>query len=91
MIHVLDPHIYRPYFTSIAILKAVMETHKGSFEWKKPPYEYNYKKKPIDLIIGDLSLRHELESGVSLSVIKKKWEADTEYFVNWRKPYLLYS
>ncbi len=91
MIHVLDPHIYRPYFTSIAILKAVMETHKGSFEWKKPPYEYDYKKKPIDLIMGDLSLRHELESGVSLSVIKKKWEADTQYFVNWRKPYLLYS
>lgn len=90
MIHVLDPHIYRPYFTSLALLKAIMETHQQDFEWKEPPYEYEHKKKPIDLILGDSSLRRELESGVSLSLIKEKWQADLESFVQWRKPYLLY-
>ena len=91
MMHVIDPHIYQPYFTSIAILKAVMETHRGSFKWKKPPYEYEHKKKPIDLIMGDLSLRRELESGTHLSLIKEKLEADNESFVQWRRPYLLYG
>jgi uncharacterized protein YbbC (DUF1343 family) len=90
MIHVLDPHIYRPYFTSLALLKAIMETHQQDFEWKEPPYEYEHKKKPIDLILGDSSLRRELKSGVSLSLIKEKWQADLESFVQWRKPYLLY-
>jgi uncharacterized protein YbbC (DUF1343 family) len=91
MIHVLDPRVYRPYLTSIALLKTVMEIHKGSFEWRKPPYEYEYKKKPIDLIMGDSSLRRDLESGTPLSLIKEKWLSDLESFVRWRRPYLLYS
>ncbi len=91
MIHVLDRHAYRPYFTSVSMLKAVMEIHPQDFAWKEPPYEYEYKKKPIDLIMGDSSLRRELESGVSLSLIKEKWQADLESFVQWRKPSLLYS
>jgi len=73
------------------MLKAVMEIHPQDFAWKEPPYEYEYKKKPIDLIMGDSSLRRELESGVSLSLIKEKWQADLESFVQWRKPSLLYS
>ena len=90
MIHVTDPHIYRPYFTSIAILKAVMEIHKNNFAWKEPPYEYEQKKKPIDLIMGDSSFRCDLESGTCLSRIKEICEADRESFVQWRRPYLLY-
>jgi uncharacterized protein YbbC (DUF1343 family) len=90
MIHVLDPRLYRPYFTSIALLKTVLETHRQSLEWKDPPYEYEYKKKPIDLIMGNSSLRHELESGAHLYLIQEKWGKDLEYFIQWRKPYLLY-
>ncbi|MBW1797893.1 MAG: DUF1343 domain-containing protein [Deltaproteobacteria bacterium] len=90
MIHVLDPHIYMPYFTSIALLRAVMEIHRDDFEWKQPPYEYEYKKKPIDMIMGDSSLRHDLETGAPLSLIKEKWQADLASFVLWRRPYLIY-
>lgn len=90
MIHVLDHHNYRPYFTSMAILKTIMAVHQRDFEWKKPPYEYEYKKKPIDIIIGDSSLRRELESGASLSAIREKWLPDLESFVEWRKAFLLY-
>jgi uncharacterized protein YbbC (DUF1343 family) len=90
MIHVLDPHIYRPYFTSIALLSAVMDIHRDDFEWKQPPYEYEYKKKPIDMIMGDPSLRHDLKAGGPLSIIKEKWQADLASFVSWRRPYLIY-
>ncbi len=90
MIHVLDPHVYQPYFTSIALLKAALEIHPEGLEWKAPPYEYEYKKKPIDLILGDSSLRRELKSGAHLSLIKEKWERELGYFIQWRKPYLLY-
>jgi uncharacterized protein YbbC (DUF1343 family) len=91
MIHVLDPHIFRPYSTSVALMKTVMDIYRGSFEWKKPPYEYEYKKRPIDLIVGDSSVRHDLESGASLSHIKDKWSEDLESFIRWRRPYLLYE
>lgn len=91
MIHILDPHAYQPYFTSVALLKAVMELHPRDFEWKQPPYEYEYKKKPIDIIMGNSSLRRGLESGDPLSLIRERWLPDLESYVNWRMPYLLYS
>ncbi len=93
MIHVLDPHIYRPYFTTIALLRAILETetHQEQFEWKKPPYEYEYKKMPIDMILGDSSLRNEIEEGVDLFQIKENWLPGLKSFTEWREPYLLYT
>ena len=90
MIHVLDLRVYRPYFTSIALLSAVIDIHQDDFEWKQPPYEYEYKKKPIDMIMGDPSLRHDLKAGAPLSLITEKWQADLASFVSWRRPYLIY-
>ena len=91
MIHLLDPHTYQPYYTSLSLLKAIMESHPRDFEWKQPPYEYEFKKKPIDLIMGDVSLRRDLESDKPLSVMREAWLADLESYVAWRRPYLLYS
>ena len=90
MIHVLDPHLYCPYFTSIALLKAIIETHGEQFMWREPPYEYEYEKMPIDLILGDLSLRDKIERGVDLFRIREGWGAELENFLEWRRPYLLY-
>ena len=93
MIHVLDPHIYRPYFTTIALLRAILETdpHREKFEWKKPPYEYECEKMPIDMILGDPSLRNEIEEGVNLLQIKESWLPGLKNFLEWREPYLLYT
>jgi uncharacterized protein YbbC (DUF1343 family) len=91
MIHVVEPSVYRSYFTSLALLKAVIEIHRDRFEWKEPPYEYEYKKKPIDLIMGNSSIRRELESEGCLSFMEEKWEKELEDFVQWRTPYLLYT
>ncbi len=91
MIHVLDPHAYQPYYTSLSLLKAVMEVHPREFEWKQPPYEYEFKKKPIDLIMGSVSLRRGLESGEPLSLMRERWLPDLESYIQWRRPYLLYA
>ena len=73
------------------MLQAIMETHPKGFQWKSPPYEYEYQRKPIDLILGDISLRQQLESGVSLSRMNNAWTKALESFHEWRKPYLLYD
>ncbi len=90
MIHVLAPHTYRPYLTSIALIKTVIATHKGNFEWKKPPYEYEYKKRPIDVIIGDTSVRRAVEANVPLAFIKEQSMAGLDSYEQWRRAYLLY-
>lgn len=91
MIHVLDPETYRPYLTSLALIEAVLETHDQQFQWKEPPYEYEYKKMPIDMILGDFSLREEIEKGSDLFRIQDKWHPELEDFIAWRRPYLLYK
>ncbi len=91
MMHILDPNIYQPYYTSLAILQKIMEIHEDNFKWKEPPYEYEYEKKPLDLITGDTSIRHDLESGMDVSRMREKWQADLNTFIKWREPFLLYS
>lgn len=91
MIHILDPNTYRPYFSTIALLKAIMETHDRQFEWKTSPYEYEFEKMPIDMILGDSTLRREIEKGADLFPMREKWLKDLESFLEWRRPYLLYS
>jgi uncharacterized protein YbbC (DUF1343 family) len=90
MIHVTDHSAYRPYFTALALLKAVMETHGKEFAWKEPPYEYEFERLPIDLILGDESLRKELEEGADLTRCQEKWNEELRNFINLRESYLLY-
>ena len=90
MIHILDPATYRPFYTSLAILKVVMELHSDSFEWKSPPYEYEQKKMPIDIIMGDSSIRHYLEAGSDLTSLRETWLPELEKFKEWKQTYHLY-
>ncbi len=90
-IHVTDPESYRPYETSLRLLQAVLSIHKDMFEWKPPPYEYEFKKHPIDLIIGDKNIRQSLESGVELDQLKRAWKENLEKFLTIRQNVLLYS
>ena len=91
MIHILDHRAYRPYFMTIALLAAILEIHRDEFEWKDPPYEYEYERLPIDLILGDIALRRALEEGSDILGERKKWELELQDYSEWRKPYLLYE
>lgn len=91
MLHILDYRTFCPYFTSIALLKTIINVHREDFLWKPPPYEYEYKKMPIDIILGDSNVRNEIEAGEELSSIRAKWLVEQKEFMEWRKPYLLYG
>ena len=91
MIHILDLETYNPYFTSLSLLKAVIHTHKDKFHWKNPPYEYEYEKMPIDMILGNKKLRKDIEAGEDLLQIKSGWLSELNDYCEWRKQYLLYN
>jgi len=91
MIHITDSRKFSPYFTALSLLQAVMTLYPQHFRWKKPPYEYEYERLPIDLITGDGSVRKALEEGTNPLSFKKKWDEDLKDFLEWRRPYLLYA
>jgi uncharacterized protein YbbC (DUF1343 family) len=88
MIHIADPGTFRPYALSLALLREILKRHRTVFAWKEPPYEYDYERLPIDLILGDKTLRRGLEEGNNLSGF---WEDEMKSYLGWRAPYLLYG
>lgn len=89
-INVTDPRAYKPYYTTLAILQEVMKTWPDQFSWLPPPYEYEFKKLPIDIIIGDETIRKGLEQGRDLDEMEKSWQEELEGFLAIRKQYLIY-
>lgn len=51
-IHVLDREAFLPFRTAIEILRHVRTRYAANFEWKAPPYEYEYERLPIEVLIG---------------------------------------
>lgn len=91
MIQVLNPIIYRPYRTSLSLLKTIVETYRDEFAWRKPPYEYDFKRLPIDLIFGDSSIRVALEQGKNINELLEDCSKELEGFLESRRPYLIYK
>lgn len=90
-IHVTDANDFLPYRTSLALLQAVIQCYPDAFSYKEPPYEYEFERLPMDLILGDKELRCELESGVDLLALEQKWQKPLQGFMKKRKDYLLYG
>lgn len=74
-IHVTDPAVYLPYALSLGLYQAIYQTCPDKFAYKQPPYEYEYERMPMDLILGDRRLRSQLESGTPLAQLADAWQA----------------
>jgi uncharacterized protein YbbC (DUF1343 family) len=90
-IHVIDRKQYNSYASSLKILQAIIRKYPNEFQWKSPPYEYEYEKMPIDLILGSQRLRKAVETGHDIDTLQTKWQSVTADFENKTKPYLLYK
>lgn len=90
-IHVTDRDQYNPYITSLKLLQGILKNFPGSFTYKSPPYEYEYKKLPMDLILGDKELRKQLENFDDLDEIETSWQHGIDEFRKISEPFILYS
>ncbi len=90
-LHVTDRSLYRPYRTTLKILQAIKRLHDDEFCWKPPPYEYEFERQPIDLIIGSQTIRQRIESFEDLDSIEKSWEPELLAFKEASKSFRLYG
>jgi uncharacterized protein YbbC (DUF1343 family) len=89
--HVTDQHAFMPYRSSLALLQALLTLYPGQFAYKEPPYEYEYSRMPIDLILGSRTVRQQLEQGMAVMEMETHWRKELADFAEQRRPYLLYS
>jgi len=90
-IHVTDAAAYAPYSLSLALYQAVCRRYPDRFDYKRPPYEYEYERLPMDLILGDGTLRARIEAGEPLGTIVKGWAGPLAAFRETVQAVLLYA
>jgi uncharacterized protein YbbC (DUF1343 family) len=60
--HVTDPRTFRPYRTTLLLLRAIRELWPTDFGWRNPPYEYEHVLMPIDILCGSAEARAWVEA-----------------------------
>ncbi len=89
-LHVTDRHGFEPVLAHVAILQEAVRQAKAEFEWKAPPYEYEYEKLPIDILAGNAWLRPAIEELRPLNEIRQRFLAECASFESIRRECLLY-
>jgi uncharacterized protein YbbC (DUF1343 family) len=90
-IHVTDRERFEPYLTGIAVISVARSLYPESFRWREPPYEYETKKLPIEILCGERKIVDMILREASWGEIRQSWQADIETFRRQRAPYLLYD
>ena len=89
-IHITDRRTIQPVLVGVALLQAFMRTGGDQFAWRQPPYEYEYRLAPIDILAGSSDLREQLERGDAALAIAQSWQSSVQAFNAIRERYLLY-
>lgn len=90
-LHVTDRNAFESVFTTLRILESALKNNRDEFKWKKPPYEYEYEKLPIDILFGSDTIRKALEAGEKADDIRRSWIKGENEFRKRRQDFLLYQ
>lgn len=88
--HVTDRAAFRSVEAGVALLAAFRDADPGAFAWREPPYEYEYRLAPIDILYGSDGLRTALEAGRTAREIAGGWLEGVRAFEELRAGFLLY-
>ena len=50
--NVIDRSAFHPFQTAIEIIRVIRRLYPDQFGWKQPPYEYEWEKLPIEILLG---------------------------------------
>jgi uncharacterized protein YbbC (DUF1343 family) len=89
-VHVTDRAAFRPFLTGLALIATARALAPRGFRWKRPPYEFERRRLPIDILLGTDRIRLGLEHHRPLGAIERRWQADLARWQRRRAPYLLY-
>lgn len=89
-LHVVDRNAFESVFTTLKIFETILKNWSDKFSWKQPPYEYEYKILPIDILLGSDEPRKALESGEKAEDLRKSWISEETEFRKRRQDFLMY-
>jgi uncharacterized protein YbbC (DUF1343 family) len=82
---------FQPYLTGLSLLQILLELYPDSLKPTEPPYEYEYQRRPLDLILGRTDLYARLAAGATAEELAREWAEDLAGFQAERLEILLYD
>jgi uncharacterized protein YbbC (DUF1343 family) len=89
-VHVTDAARFKPFLTSLAVIAVARRQGRPRFAWRRPPYEFERRRLPIDILCGTDAIRRAIERGTSVRVIERSWQSDLARWLRARASYLAY-
>ncbi len=79
-LHVTHPRRFHPVHTAVVLLDALWRSCGSHVFFNPPPYEYEYKKMPIDILTGTPLVRKYIVSGTLPDDIRTQWQQQYREF-----------
>jgi len=89
--HVLDRPSFQPVRTGAAVLIALREAARSTFDWRQTTYEFVSDRLAIDLLFGSPRERLAIEAGIDARGVSNSWAEEERQFRNRRQNYLIYD
>ena len=89
-IHVTDRARLKPFLTALGMIATARRLGRRRFAWRRPPYEFERRRLPIDVLLGTDTIRRALERGATLASLERGWARDLAAWKRRRAGALLY-
>src|SRR6266496_3949135 len=89
-VHVTDRKRFPAFLAYLLLIHHARRQSPKAFAWRDPPYEYEYLKRPIDILCGNDRIRRTLDEGRSPRTLAPGWRREAAAFRRRRARHLLY-
>ena len=82
---------FNPVIAGLEIIRTIRTLYGRQFSWRKPPYEFEKKRMPFDILIGNTWVRNAIDKRKTVSWMKARWQSELRGFRQRRKHHMLYA
>jgi len=81
---------FKSFAVYYEIIRLVKTAYPDQFKWKEPPYEFEYRRPPIDMICGSDIIRKAIDAGHSFKDIEPGIAEGVQAYIETVNHFLLY-
>ena len=89
-VHVRDRRRFDAYLSYLLLIHHARRQDRRRFAWREPPYEYETRKLPFDILCGTDRVRRAIEADRSPRRLVQGWTRERTAFLKRRTRHLLY-
>lgn len=79
-LHTTDAHAFRPYRFTLLLLRQIRRLYGDHFAWNDPPYEYEERLRPIDILAGGPQVRAFVDEDRSDTELIRRSNAPADWW-----------